>query len=221
MSRPSFTSTPATSTESLFTKLTKIPNAERHFLNRSLDITPSQASSTTSLNFATPASSTTSLNIATPKAGSSTTTLARGKRSAPDLNTSMTPSEQQHATTQALLESRREARIIPRQNYVKGQDSALEGDHWKRMTANDKSAATVGAKAKPSIMDDVRYHDPVNKRGRIDPGHAAMNRDEYNKYSSQWKHPWFKDKDLGGTRKTVGAAGRDSRGSAGDYAFDS
>ena len=117
----------------------------------------------------------------------------------------MTPSEQQHATTQALLESRREARIIPRQNYVKGQDSALEGDHWKRMTANDKVVA--GAKTKPSIMDEVRYHDPVNKRGRIEPGHVAMSRDEYNKYSSQWKHPWFKDKDLGGTRKV--AAGRD------------
>ena len=77
------------------------------------------------------------------------------------------------------------------------------------MTANDKAAAAT-AKAKPSIMDDVRYHDPVNKRGRIDPGHVAMNRDEYNKYSSQWKHPWFKDKDLGGTRKTVGAAGKDA-----------
>src|SRR5438477_4178890 len=63
------------------------------------------------------------------------------------------------------------------------------------------------AKAKLSIIDDVRYHDPVNKRGRIEPRHAAMNRDVYNKYSSQWKHPWFKDKDLGGTRKTV-AAGR-------------
>jgi len=72
----------------------------------------------------------------------------------------MTPSEQQHATTQAFLQSRRDARLVPRQNYVKGQDSALEGDHWKRMTANDKAVAG----AKPSIMDDVRYHDPVNMR---------------------------------------------------------
>src|SRR5438477_7756199 len=77
------------------------------------------------------------------------------------------------------------------------------------MAAHDNAAAAT-AKAKPSIMDEVRYHDPVNKRGRIDPGHAAMNRDEYNKYSSQWRHPWFKDKDLGGTRKTVGVAGRDT-----------
>src|SRR5438477_8858578 len=35
-----------------------------------------------------------------------------------------------------------------------------------------------------------------------------MNRDEYNKYAGQWKHPCFKDKDLGGTRK-VATAGKD------------
>ena len=73
----------------------------------------------------------------------------------------MKPSEQQHATTQALLESRREARLVPRQNYVdvKAQGSSLEGDHWKRMTAREKEAMT---KLKPSNLDEVRYLDPVN-----------------------------------------------------------
>jgi hypothetical protein len=40
-------------------------------------------------------------------------------------------------------------------------------------------------------MADTRFHDPIKKLGKVEAGHAAMQRDEYNKYSSKWKHPFF------------------------------